>query len=212
MRLINARHIEYYSWEEFKGIICYQKNLPLQQIIINGYYYIWTEDSGVLHSISLEVNSQESADFEDHHRAQCNYGTPIYNAPFALDSMVCAYDGIPLTEINEDPKKLYFQITKDNMFLAGGQSGGTNICEGDWFSMEIVDHDNLLGYGVDFVLKQWVFKKFLRTTGCVCETPYAGHPPAGFYIMITYHKSGERYENQPNPKIWVQLNLHEKVI
>jgi hypothetical protein len=63
-----------------------------------------------------------------------------------------------------------------------------NAVFGDWVEVAVVDHDNLLGQGVDFVLKTW----YVDWKSCrdFIETPYAGLPPTGMYLRLIYHSTG----------------------
>jgi len=201
------------SWTDFQAICVTRKNLNLQYTETAEYYNIYAQDGLFLWQTGItktDPTNADQEDFEDNHKALCNYASGTVHSPFPVDSYVCAYDGVGPTTVTTDTQDIFYKVEEDNLFLPGGSSYGINIGFGDWFQMDIVDHDNLLGYGVDFVLKSWVKKKFLGEKGCSCTTPYVGNPPAGFYIRVRYHKVGSL--GQTNPQIVINFDFHRKVL
>ena len=70
---------------------------------------------------------------------------------------------------------------------------------GDWIEVQVVDKDNLLGFGADTILG-WVIRKWILAGGA--ENHEINPPkydflsskrkiPAGIYLRIVYHGSGE---------------------
>lgn len=201
---------EILTWEEFYNLCVVKKNLVVQYEEDAQGYDIYAVDGGIVWRLRLAHGTQECTVFESTQKAKCNYACGVSHLPFPVDNYECAYDGIGVTEITEEEHKLYFRIPEEGLFLPGGECIGENIGLGDWFEMYIVDHDNLLGYGVDFVLKHWMRKRHLGNYGCKCTTPYVGQPPYGFYIMIVYHRVGSL--GLPAPKICINFDFHKKVL
>ena len=76
-----------------------------------------------------------------------------------------------------------------------------------WAEMAIVDHDNILGYGVDTVLKTWIISSYPASDGkCEIQTPYAGNPPKDMYIRVRIHRTGSETFS-----VAVNLNFHKAI-
>jgi hypothetical protein len=201
------------TWTEFVQTCVVRKMIPLQYTEGATYYDVYAAESGMfLWTITLDKGTADADDFAANYKHLCNYSVGMWHQPFGTDNLECAYDATDLVEITDAVHKIYFKITEDCLYLPGGQCIGENINLGDWFSMKIVDHDNILGYGVDFELKYWMKKRYLEPGGCVCKTPYVGNPPNHFYIMITYTKGAKSLASQTNPAIVINFDFHKKVL
>ena len=82
-----------------------------------------------------------------------------------------------------------------NKFLWGGEIYVKDGAVGDYATLQIVDVDNLLGYGAGLVLKEYVKKKFIvpglwhqGTDSC------PGKIPVGVYLRCNYYHVGS---NEP---------------
>lgn len=62
---------------------------------------------------------------------------------------------------------------------------------GDWIECKVVDKDNILGYGANLVLNQFVYKWFVHPSGVQhLEVGYAASIPQNTYIRVEYHSVG----------------------
>lgn len=101
------------------------------------------------------------------------------------------------------------KITKDNSYLNGGRFIYQNAEWGDFISCQIVDVDNILGYGAGTVLKTYIEKWYIHPneTHAVCELPYAGHVPKNLYLRVKYTSVGTT--NDVNMAINYHLHVLE---
>lgn len=112
------------------------------------------------------------------------------------------YKAQPGSTVNCD-----FKLTA-NRKINGGSLIAISAQPGDWFSAEVCDVDNLLGYGAGvtldtFINGWWVFPdKAMRL-----ELPYGSDIAAGLYIRLVYHAAAGGSERT----VLVNLNLHRKL-
>ena len=61
----------------------------------------------------------------------------------------------------------------------------------DWAAFSIIDKDNVLGYGVDVVIKKYVLKKYVFSSVHIeCNAFAPGAVPVGLYLRCEYHSTG----------------------
>lgn len=184
------------SWTDFKQICITTKNLNCQyRVPAEGGYDLYGPDGGVfMWVISLRpgVNDADIDDFEDNHKAAFNFpvGTRQYTFPTS------DYEFAPKIVQDTCPAgstKAVLLVVDENLRLNGGKMvTDGNAVFGDWIECQLIDHDNLLGYGVDTVLKNWIPKWVVDWKNCseMIVTPYIGAPPTGMYLRFTYHSVG----------------------
>lgn len=71
-------------------------------------------------------------------------------------------------------------LTNDRLVF-GGWAWGTDICPGDYIQLDAIDHDNVLGYGADFVLKTF------NETATIQTYPTSGTNTVSVYNGILLH-------------------------
>jgi hypothetical protein len=76
-------------------------------------------------------------------------------------------------------------------YVKGGTVLVKNAEFGDWIEIDIIDKENLLGYGLDFLLKKYCIKMYIMpNTVNVLNCPFApGRIPCGFYLRAKYHSA-----------------------
>ena len=81
-----------------------------------------------------------------------------------------------------------FKIPDDNLYLTGAETVYTGCLWGDYITFQIIDIDNVLGYGVNTVLNQYVNKWYLdpNHNHKEVQTNYGGAIPKNIYIRIKY--------------------------
>lgn len=100
------------------------------------------------------------------------------------------------------------KITDSNQYLHSGELFTKDGAYGDWIEVQIIDIDNVLGYGVNTILRQYIKKFFINPTGNLeVRSPYIGKTPTDVYIRIIYHSVGLVLD----PKVYVNLFFHTKV-
>ncbi len=79
-----------------------------------------------------------------------------------------------------------------NLWLSGGEVLVKDHVFGDWFEIQVIDIDNVLGGGANVVLKTYVNKWYVHPS-VFCEeleSPYAGEVLKDLYIRVKYHSTG----------------------
>jgi len=204
------QQIELSSWASFKDVCITRKNLNCQFAETEKEYILYGPDSAsllwVYRLAKAESRGEEQIDFEDNHKTAFNWAIGDRPYPFSTSDFDLARDGV-FGVLTPSENKLYYKIEEPGLYMNGGTMYcGDGFTFGDWAEMAIVDHDNLLGQGADFVLKQWVKKSYPAKDGkCEINTPYAGNPPQGMWIMITLHMQGTSVPTAVN------LNLHRAI-
>ena len=92
-------------------------------------------------------------------------------------------------------------------YLNGAEIYTDNCALGDWAESQIVDIDNVLGYGANLVLKTYVRKKYLFPN--IKQTVMATAPgaiPVGLYIRVIYHSVG----TSTDPTIYINYDIEIK--
>lgn len=87
-----------------------------------------------------------------------------------------------------------FKLTRTNLWISGGQIVYQNVCFGDYVKFQVVDKDNVLGYGENFVLNTFVNKWYLdpgKTSQVIASTYAAELKLSGIYLRAIYHSVGE---------------------
>ena len=77
---------------------------------------------------------------------------------------------------------------------------------GDWASFCIIDKDDVLGYGQNVVVKEYVKKKYLFSDVHMdCQAFAPGAVPIGLYLRCEYHSVGATADPQ------IAINYHIEV-
>ena len=91
-------------------------------------------------------------------------------------------------------------------YIWGGKIYVDNANLGDYVAIQIVDVDNILGYGLGTVLKQYIRKHFVfDKTLDSFRTNCPGKCPIGLYVRLIYNKTGAN-----NPTVFVNYEIHTK--
>lgn len=189
----------YSTWTAFKAIAVTRKNLTLQFHDLGEVVTVVGPDQN---DINLLVNirktlddgseNPEYADFRDNYQSACNWPVGVKRSPFATSDYEFAPQRAAETCPAGGSKSIFVGFTEPLRVNGGRIIFDSNAVFGDWVEVQLVDHDNILGAGVDFVLKNWVPRWDLNPNKGESEitTPYAGAIPTGFYLRMTYHSTG----------------------
>jgi hypothetical protein len=74
------------------------------------------------------------------------------------------------------------------LIIYGAQLLYENATKGDFISLQIIDKDNILGYGNDIVVASWIKKWFINSYENYWKvmSEYAGTIQAGLYLRLVY--------------------------
>lgn len=101
-----------------------------------------------------------------------------------------------------------FKITSDKQYLHSGELFTQDAIHGDWIEVQIIDIDNVLGFGANTVLRQYITKFFINPNDNLeVKSPYIGNIPLNVYIRFIYHSTGLVVD----PKVFINLFFHTKI-
>lgn len=96
-------------------------------------------------------------------------------------------DGFSGTATKNTTTNFDFKVTKDMCYCSGGEIIVKDAEHGDYIKIEVIDKDNVLGYGANTVLQVYLEKWHVDYHGKnVLEVPYAGKIPNGVYLRLKY--------------------------
>lgn len=79
------------------------------------------------------------------------------------------------------------KIDKDKCYCSGGEIIVKDAEHGDFIEIQIIDIDNILGYGANTVLQTYLKKWFIDYRGKnVLEVSYAGRIYENLYLRLKY--------------------------
>lgn len=84
------------------------------------------------------------------------------------------------------------KITTEKTWINGGAILYKNAAWGDYITAQVVDKDNVLGYGSNVVLAEYITKRYIHPDEHYdeIELPYAGEIPQNTYLRIKYTSVG----------------------
>jgi len=80
----------------------------------------------------------------------------------------------------------------DNCMMYGAEMIYRNAVDGDYVTLQIIDKDNILGYGAGTIINEWVKKWYVPSAEnrWVVTSEMAGTIPAGLYVRLKYTSTG----------------------
>lgn len=129
---------------------------------------------------------------------QFNANSVFYNAQGTMGT--CTPGGVT----NVDLKML------DDNFLTGGHLRVKGQTFGDFLHVQVVDKDNIIGYGANVVLRQFVTNWYLSADDSQQADfglPYPAKVIAGLYIRIVYNSIA--LTGTPFPQLAINYDLHK---
>lgn len=114
-------------------------------------------------------------------------------------------DGIFGTATKNSTTDFDYKIPLDDIYINGGEVTTKDSTIGDCIKIQIVDRDNILGYGANTVLKTYLEKWYINPNGrMVLDVPYAGQVPKNLYLRVKYTSTG----TDTDVKIAVNYFMH----
>ena len=122
------------------------------------------------------------------------------------DKFDYAEDGMVGTATKNTTTDLDFKVTGAKEYVQGGQLLFQNAAWGDYITAQVVDVDNVLGYGAGTVLNEYIKKRYVHPDigKSELEVPYAGLIPQNTYLRIKYTSVG----TSTDVNIAVNYSLH----
>jgi hypothetical protein len=98
-------------------------------------------------------------------------------------------DGFTFTATANAASNHDFKFTEDT-WLYGGIMYSGNYVAGDWVKQQIIDIDNILGAGANYVVKEFVHKWFILPGQNDVRVAIPTEVPSGLYLRIVYTATG----------------------
>ncbi len=183
--------LDFPDWASFKSLALVSKKMSFDWLDKGDYYDIWTTELGVVYAFSLTKDGGvDQTDFDDNWKAKGNTPVGVATKPFALDSADFEGDGFHLTCTAGQTTTYDFKLVADRL-LNGGQAWASGADPRDYLKVCVIDIDNILGYGPNTVLKQYLKRWGMPPDTMVpLETPQAGKVLKDLYIRSEYVSYG----------------------
>jgi hypothetical protein len=103
-----------------------------------------------------------------------------------------AEDAVLGTATKNTTTDVDYKVTDAQIYVQGGQILFQNAVWGDYITAQVVDKDNVLGYGAGTVLNEYIAKRYIHPDlkKSELEVPYAGEVPQNCYLRIKYTSVG----------------------
>ena len=114
------------------------------------------------------------------------------NYPFSAPEFSFKGNGLISTATKSSTTDHDFKILEDDLCLNGAEILYSDSVFGDYVEFQVIDIDNILGYGANYVVNQGVDKWYLLPISGikVILTSYAGSTLKDLYLRIKYHSTG----------------------
>ncbi len=130
------------------------------------------------------------------------------HAPFSDNSVEFKATGIMATVSKGTEGDIDLAIGTEARLLNGGHLYAQQGVVGDTITAQIVDVDNLLGQGANFVVKEWIKDWYIIPDLLQhIRTPQAGEVPAGLYVRLKYKSTGTAND----VKVLINYDLYKKL-
>lgn len=208
------------DWAYWKRLCITVKNLTIQYVDKGDAYLIIGPDSnGINWLITLPKllddgsPNPDADDFVANVLPACNFAIGQRAYPFSSPDMQFAGSGFAAVfgRAPQQPQTTDFLFPLPNVFyLNGGEYWTVGATAGDTLQVDLVDHDNVLGFGKDFVLVKPSYLSAwnivpLDNAHMLFQTVYAAKPPAGVYLRFRYTATGLTQD----VKMYCNLFLHK---
>lgn len=199
------------AWTEIKAAIDSQE-MRVKYIDTGKRYLIHAFDGQFSLSCNIlksDSPSEDQTDFENNYKANANKKlVPDTDAYQRTDQFAFAGEGFSSTATKNTTTNLDYKITSER-YINGLQMLCTNQGSNDSATLQIVDKDNVLGYGTNVVLSQfasnWQIADGNQDQGII-QLPFRGKIPANCYIRIRYTSTGILTNVTVNANVF----LHQK--
>lgn len=184
-----------YNWTNFKTLVDL-KNASIQWVVdISGLnYHLFLVEGSFSAScvLPIGVNNADTTDFEDNYKDNGNkqVKSTVYTEPANISlTHYIASDVVEITAGDEETIDIELaQVNSEiQQILYGGALYTQDANFEDYVKFQIVDVNNVLGYGTGIVLKQYITKAYLNNNGTFEDYDEAGaYLPVGLFLRCIY--------------------------
>lgn len=179
------------SWASFRDLCFTRKNLNNQYTEDSTGYDLYGPDANDLTwRFRISKDSADATEFEASYKSTCNWAIGNRSYAFSTPDFQFAGDGVSAICPAGLTTSIDYKFTAST-YINGGELMTQNCTFGDWVDIVVIDKDNIIGYGNDVVLSQYVKKWYIDPSRSMSiKTTYAGKIPANLYIRVNYHNVG----------------------
>lgn len=190
--------LELTSWTAFKALCITTKNLNCQYVQNGSLYDLYGPDANNItwHTNILIIPNppigSDQYDFEHNYKIQAfNFAIGNRAYAFSTSDFMFAGNGVIATIPHGAATNIDFAIPGvpgSYLYINGATVITQNATFGDWASANIVDVNNIVGYGAGAILGNYITKWYINPSQQFdINTPYAGKIPAGVFMRIVYN-------------------------
>lgn len=213
--------IEIENWDSYKNTVLTLKKLLLQYEDKGSHYNIYAEErSTFVWNTKLQKGTYDANDFELNYKATSNLPLETtdqtgvifrYNAPFSSSAgFRFRGHGVSGTGTKNTTSNTDYLVTEER-YINGCNVICKNHVFGDYVKFQIVDVDNIIGYGANTVLdefgSEWYLSEDKQDQGLVL-LQYPAKIVAGLYIRVVYVSTGTTNDVM----LRCNLFLHKKAV
>jgi hypothetical protein len=198
------------EWVQFRDF-CDNRSVDMLMIETSSYYHLFAADENVRIECDIDKNPSDDTDlveFETDYKESCNPDKYNKDEMIAWGKLRFTLSGADFDEDN--PKIVDIKFPDDTGVYFYNFFGSWVHVEGhgenDYMLFQLVDKDNVLGYGTEVVLKEYceLWCKHIEKTTVPIYAPKdsAGNVPAGLYARMIYFPTDP---TKTNIKFWGKL-------
>lgn len=204
------------SWDELKTFV-EQKNISLQFIELLKYYKVFAFDG--IFSIGLDIqkttpSNEIQADFETNYKNLITTNRPVVQQTaltLADDKLVAVSDAFSFTAAASSTTQ-HTYLFNDAYLIRSISFLSANATLADYIKVEVVDVNNILGLGANFVLATPITKAYVMPTTNAGpmraeDISAAELPVAGLFLRISYTNTAILTA----VTVFINLNLYKRI-
>ena len=183
------------NWNDFKNFVN-TRQLKAHYLTVNSNYHLVAFDYPleVFCLIPLDNTNSDTIDFETNYKSLWNkkisdsdgyqiVRTRAFTNTDGFRFRGCSFQDDVLTN---ETKDIDYRLTAER-YINGGRLLVSNIGDNDKLTFQVVDKDNVLGYGANAILDEFIKDYFIPTTGNLeVRLDYPARLYAGLYLRLKY--------------------------
>lgn len=180
------------SWLDCKNIITSRSIYPQYQELSN-QYILGLRISPLDYICIIEKNNlEELTDFETNYKSLSNKPIKQYVITEPANVSLTLYNAPDIVTVNPNETvsidlKLQSASGESKQIIYGGALYADSPGFEDYVRFQIVDVDNIFGYGNNIVLKEYIKKAYLNNSNSFEQYDEAGaYLPVGLYLRCIY--------------------------
>lgn len=182
------------EWEVFKDFVD-QRSLSIQWLDLENQYWLKAFDGNF--SLECFLDKPLAENFETNYKSLGNKSPKLKVLSEPADISMTMFNATSVVEISAGAEvNIDFLLEQQGEELIQIVYGGTLYTENssfaDYVRFQVIDLDNVLGYGAGTVLKEYIKKAYLNQNGNFSEYDDAGAEiPVGIYLRCIYKSEKE---------------------